>query len=110
GVSGTWEFAGGHWTQIQGAGGPLRSYMLVSTIATGNPKILGGLPNHPQTTYNDSYEFFAGAWHKFAFANAPPVRGISSMTYDARDGYVLTFGGWNDGGGYTVLGDTWALY
>jgi len=109
-VPGTWAFGGGTWTKILNSGTPLRSYMLASTMANGTPLLVGGLSTGGTAIFNDSFEFFAGAWHKVHFANAPPVRGITSMTYDAHDGYVLTFGGFNRTGGYLTLSDTWALY
>ena len=109
-VAGTWLFSAGHWSKVPNAGTPLRSFMLASPMANGTPLIFGGLATGGSNVYNTSFEFFSGAWHKVHFANAPPQRGITSMTYDAHDGYVFLFGGWNATNGYMVLGDSWALY
>lgn len=45
-------------------------------------------------------------WTQLSPATSPPARAGASMTYDAHDGYVLLFGGYQSGG--TDLNDTWS--
>jgi hypothetical protein len=54
---------------------------------------------------NDTWKFAGGIWTELSPASHPSARSYSAMTYDARDGYVLLFGGTNLGS--TSFADTW---
>jgi hypothetical protein len=42
---------------------------------------------------SQTWTFVGGTWTELHPAHAPSSRGFAAMTYDARDGYVLMFGG-----------------
>jgi hypothetical protein len=42
---------------------------------------------------SQTWKFLGGTWTELHPANAPSSRGFAAMTYDAKDGYVLLFGG-----------------
>lgn len=56
---------------------------------------------------NDTWTYRGGVWSQLAPASHPSARSYAAMTYDARDGYVLLFGGTNLGS--TSFADTWAF-
>ncbi len=74
-------------------------YVLMFGGATGNP--CGS-----QAELNDTWEFKGGIWTQVPTSRAPSPRQGASMAYDAHDGYIVLFGGYDGSGG---LGDTWAF-
>jgi hypothetical protein len=62
------------------------------------PSYPGGAPS------SDTWTFKSGIWTELTPATSPPARQLASMTYDAKDGYVLLYGGL---GSSKVLSDTW---
>ncbi len=69
--------------------------------------MLGGCAK-PLCPQFDTWKFQAGAWGNLTLsAGTPPAaRSGAAMAYDARDGYVVMFGGTGAAG---VLGDTWTF-
>jgi hypothetical protein len=80
--------------------------LLTYDAATGRDLLFGGYGGweNPALSFqvspgfralNDTWEYYAGAWHNLtasAGAAPPPTDGLSgSMTYDARDGYVVLY-------------------
>jgi len=54
---------------------------------------------------NETWTYVSGYWTNITSSSSPPPpRSGAAMTYDAKDGYVLLFGG---SGGLTVGSDTW---
>ncbi len=86
----TWLFNGSAWQNLSlpyapppGTPGPL----------TWDPLLDGMLylaPTDPAETW-----LFDGTWTELAVGSEPTNVSLSAMTYDASDGYVLEFGGWN---------------
>ncbi|HZY92456.1 MAG TPA: PKD domain-containing protein [Thermoplasmata archaeon] len=84
----------------------------------GGIVVFGGLNNSSRTSpspaYNDTWLFSNGTWTNLTaqLTGAPSARWAASLTWDAKDGYLLLFGG-RLGGNATVaprfLNDTWAL-
>jgi hypothetical protein len=60
---------------------------------------------------SETWTFSGGLWTKLSLPVDPTDRGFASMTYDAKDGYVVMFGGitWDRGllGSPGLFGDTW---
>ena len=54
----------------------------------------------------DTWKFSSGIWTQLSISG-PSARADSAMVYDAADGYVLLFGGYNAPG---LLGDTWKFF
>jgi hypothetical protein len=110
-LSDTWKYSNGVWTELHPTVSPgARDHAAMTYDATdGYVLLFGG--HSPNGSYlDDTWEFAAGQWtpiHVPAGNAIPDGRGYASMTYDAADGYVLLFGGWNGTLSGNVLGDTW---
>jgi hypothetical protein len=61
------------------------------------------------TPTNDTWSFAGGLWTQLFPAISPPARMRPAMVWDARDNYLLLFGGFTAGSGSQPLGDTWAF-
>ena len=78
------------------------------------PIMFGGY-NHtkgqPAVDYNETLEYsnlLGLQWWGVSDGQSPSGRYGAAMTYDAADGYVVLFGGWNISGTSTIsLSDTW---
>lgn len=109
----TWVFQGGHWLQLHPTTSPSArtGAMLAYDAADGYLVLFGGTPagNACGATggpYNDTWTFRAGNWTQLAISHAPTPRCDAGFTWDARDGYLLLYGGTNLAG---PLGDTWTF-
>jgi hypothetical protein len=114
----TWKYMGGNWTLLHLASSP--PYRTCASMAYdpalgkvllfGGESSLGGCmvpPLYGATAYfNETWTFSGGAWSNVTGGAAPPARGAASLAYDAKDGYMLLFGGWG-GGTSKNLNDTW---
>jgi hypothetical protein len=91
----TWSFSHGQWNVVHDSGTPSRVHSPIASLANGTPFFFGGQSgaSYKFPLYNSSFEFFGGHWHKIRIANAPSSRSNGGLVYDARDGYVLMFGG-----------------
>jgi hypothetical protein len=104
---GTWMFRGGHWKMLTSTNTPLRSWTPATTLPNGTPIFFGGEQGGASNLLNSTFEFYGGAWHWLPLRGAPAQRANEGLTYDARDGYVVMFGG--VGNYVTFLNDTWKL-
>jgi Galactose oxidase, central domain len=114
----TWEYHTGSWVQIlsqpeitwaQPAGrvGVATAYEpnLLSAVAFGGSTGYG--PN------GETWTFFGGpgaaslTWHEIFPSVSPAARSYAGMAYDAKDGYIVLFGGMDANG--AALGDTWTF-
>lgn len=106
----TWEFANGSWSNLTSplarAPPPAAGASLVWDAADGYFLLFGGISAYGGVAENETWTFANHAWTNRTSNQsvAPPARYVSAMAYDARDGYVVLFGGATDTG---VLGDTW---
>jgi len=73
----------------------------------GQVVLFGGFGGQNQAFLNDTWLWNGTNWTQANPANSPSPRYSSAMDYDAAQGQVVLFGGYN---AYTgaVLGDTWA--
>ena len=66
--------------------------------------LFGGVDPSTNTYYSDTWAFAHGQWTQLSPSNSPPARYVASMAWDAKDGYMVLFGGST---GTQVLSDTW---
>ena len=111
GCGDTWTFSAGKWTELKlkVAPSPRGQMGMVYNAATGRVILFGGIAATSGYNFNDTWVFSHGVWKNItASAGSPPGRHGQVMTYDARDGYVLMFGGSHRCcGGQPSIGDTW---
>ncbi len=100
------------WAQLPGRVGaavaydPTAQYNVGTVPETGYLVEFGG-----STAYGPNAETWiflsypTAVWSETFPVTSPSARSYAAMTYDARDGYVLLFGGMSPAG--TALGDTW---
>jgi hypothetical protein len=76
-----------------------------------SPNVSAGPNGSYFGNHSDSWKFSGGAWTKLSPLASPGNRGAAAMTYDAKDGCVLLFGGYGLGGaGYIgEFNDTWSF-
>lgn len=108
----TWKFQAGTWTQLSPARSPPARYGadLVYDAHDGYMVLFGGETSTTATALlNDTWKWSGGTWTNISPAVSPPARFWSAMAYDARDGYVVLFGGEGSGTcpSCNFLGDTW---
>lgn len=109
--SDTWIFSGGQWQNITNSStgiaptGRSEAGMAYDSVS-GQVVLFGG--DSAGGLLADTWTFHAGRWTQVTTtpANSPSARRGNQMAYDSLDGYVLLFGGYNDG---TYYGDTWAF-
>jgi YVTN family beta-propeller protein len=104
----TWIFRDGAWSKITPAQSPgARCGADMSWDARDGYIVLyGGQNCNPCSLYSDTWKFLGGQWTKLTPSAPPSGRVGAAMTYDASDGYLLLFGGFNYG---TRLPDTWSF-
>lgn len=108
----TWQFVDGLWSLTANTSYPPLSppgrfgACLAYDNLTASLILFGGLsePQRDAPVLGDVWSYSDGAWTNLTPAPWPPYRASMAMTYDAKDQYVLLFGG-NDANG--PLGDTW---
>lgn len=108
----TWAFKSGQWTQLHPARTPLANVSVGMTYdaADGYILLFGGQagavgPREGGGAQNSTWAFRGGQWTELFPKVQPSARYAPCMTYDARDGNVLLFGG--APGETTQGGDTW---
>ena len=78
--------------------------------AAGDILLFGGQYAGGNQTFNDTWTFsgslFAPTWTRLATPRAPSPRDGAELTYDARDGYDVLFGGYDDP---NFFHDTWTF-
>lgn len=107
----TWELANGTWHDLTPtlslSPPPAADAGLVYDAADGYFLMFGGLPAFGGTASAQTWKFQGGNWTNLTgtITNTPPARFGAAMVYDARDGYVVMFGGYDATN--SPLGDTW---
>lgn len=110
GVSDTWAFSGGQWTELeyQTGFGTCFDIATSSSVSCPTPRFLAGMSYDPGTSsivlfggdncdqgcpLSDTWEFTsAGMWVSTPSGPMPPLAD-PTMVYDALDGYTLLYGG-----------------
>lgn len=106
----TWEFAAGHWKHVAAIPSPpaRAGAVMAYDSADGYVLLFGGESSSSITTLSDTWTFSNGTWTQLTFGSMhPDGRKDAMMTYDAADGYVLLYGGYNSSSGY--LHDSWGF-
>jgi hypothetical protein len=103
----TWAYQNAKWTQLSPSNSPPGQYggSMAYDPALNETVFFGGYNSGSGTYYNQTWVFSGGQWTNLNLAHAPTQRWRSNLAYDARDGYLLLFGGTNSAG--TALTDTW---
>ncbi|MCI4351038.1 MAG: hypothetical protein L3K15_05960 [Thermoplasmata archaeon] len=103
----TWTYRAGVWTQLAPTVAPVARSggSFADDPADGYMVLFGGESSYRYGWLNDTWEFLAGSWTKLVPATSPANRSQAGMAYDAKDGYLLLFGGM--AAYYTALNDTW---
>lgn len=104
----TWEFDGRSWTRIAIPGPPARrAHAMAYDVRRRRTLVFGGSPaappGQPPAALGDTWEYDGKRWIERRVAGPPPRSG-AGVTYDARRGLVIVFGGMGSDG---FLGDTW---
>ncbi|HEV8050228.1 MAG TPA: kelch repeat-containing protein [Thermoplasmata archaeon] len=76
---------------------------LALLVVAAGPMVLA--PANPDSHIAALSSPAPGNWSRQNTTPTPPGRDYSAMAYDAKDGYLLLFGGYGHGG--RILGDTW---
>lgn len=112
----TWTYANGSWTDVS-------SVMLNSPPARWGDSLVWDAADHYMLMfggrnltqfYNDTWAFNGSSWVQVPTASAPSPRNNFAMTYDARSGSVILYGGWRGNlpaGSYSPgihFADTWS--
>ncbi|MDE1837129.1 MAG: PKD domain-containing protein [Euryarchaeota archaeon] len=104
GLTDTWKFIGGQWTQLTPTTSPAGRYFFgLSWDTADNYMLLFG--GYGSSGYQgDTWKFLGGQWTQLAPAASPPARLDFGMSDDPTDSQVVLFGGYTSSG---ALGDTW---
>lgn len=96
------------WTDLGRSVGtppPARSFASVTyDAADGYTLLFGGFNVSTGNPYADTWILKSGQWSELSPTVSPPARRGGAIAYDARDGYVVLFGGDQSG---SMLSDTW---
>ena len=102
----TWVFAAGGWTKISPPAHPPEVGPSAADGTSSTPLVIfGGYLSG--SLYNETWTFQGGSWSA-VIHRAPAPRLDEMLTYDAKDGYVLLFGGESTTTG-AYFSDTWAF-
>jgi hypothetical protein len=106
------------WSQLPNATGPpkVAAEVLVYDASDHYVLLFGG--RDKWTPFNgpflgETWSFANGTWTQLHPTSSPSARGHSVAVYDAADGYVVLFGGLQQGGGPVGGGsmyDTWTFH
>lgn len=108
----TWKYSSGDWSLISPTTYPPTSppaRFSANMVYDGHDSYLVlafGLsePQKDAPLLKDVWTFRGSVWASLTGTPPPPFRSSMAMTYDAKDGFVLLFGGLGPSG---PLGDTW---
>jgi len=109
----TWTYAGGAWHKLTtpSAPSPRAAPSMTYDASDGYVLLFGGShrAGFYSLTLNDTWKFAGGTWSRIHTGPRPPSRSDAAMTYDAKDGCVLLFGGqYGLRGGYSgTYNDSW---
>jgi PKD domain-containing protein/galactose oxidase-like protein/SprB-like repeat protein len=104
----TWKFVGGLWTNLSAGVAPPGVELpgLAYDSALGEVVLFGGFNDTSSIDLADTWVFHAGSWSATTPSGSPPGREEAGFANDSHDGYLVLFGG-NENG---VVGfDTWTL-
>jgi Galactose oxidase, central domain len=110
-VSETWKYAGGVWSLLLTGGPPALEYgSMVYDPAVGYVVLFAGFSGGPTAV---TYGYAGGSWFITCQTTCngftpPSARYLAAIAFDAKDGYVILFGGFGGMNGHSYLGDTWA--
>jgi len=115
GLSDTWEYSGGKWSQLSPSNSPGSRYTfgfaydpaISAAVFFGGWNANGGCGN----TIGDTWAFSAGNWTELSLSSSPPARNGPAMDYDPQAGGVVLFGGDSGtcGAPGPTFSDTWEL-
>jgi Galactose oxidase, central domain len=102
----TWTYRSGAWTQLTPSVAPSvrTGASMADDPGDGYVVLYGGQSSSCNYLCNDTWEFLGGVWTKLAPPVSPTNRSMAGLAYDAKDGYLLLFGGM---GSYSADSDTW---
>ncbi len=102
GLSDTWKYQDGVWSQLAAPGPAGRfGHAMAFHAATARPQMFGGF-TLANGTFDDTWEWDGAAW--IAVAPQPEAREFHAMVFDQARGRMLLFAG---AGNYEVVADTW---
>ncbi len=104
----TWELkANGIWSNVTSGTSPAPRWgaAMAYDAADGYVVLFGGQGSTLTGALGDTWTFSGGTWTKLNPTTHPGAVQFGSMTYDAKDGYVVLFGGTNAAG--TSVRTTW---
>jgi Galactose oxidase, central domain len=105
----TWTYVGNQWTKVTTSVAPSpRAGAAMVWDSKDNYMVLFGGYNG-LSTLSDTWKFVGGTWTLIPTtpAAAPSGRSDAAFAYDGKDNYAVLFGGINQSGATSVLGDTW---
>jgi Galactose oxidase, central domain len=113
----TWSFSGGHWKNLHASGPEARSFEgLAYDAYDGYVVMFGGYGYVPglagNSGLNDTWTYSGGVWTLVVPEDCtscgpqPAGRDAPEMTYDAADGVILLYGGF-DWVNFLYESDTW---
>jgi len=105
GFGDTWEWDGRTWAQVATTGPSPRDNLAISYDSRRGVTVLfGGFGRSPSVgVLSDTWEWDGTIWTRRA-TTGPPPRQANGLTYDARRGVTVLFGGMSAS---APLGDTW---
>jgi hypothetical protein len=106
----TWTYWNGTWSQIFGSAPSARCDPAMTYDAKDGYVVLFGGTNGSGNgvIFSGTFAFSHGHWTQIVTSPTPPPSIGSSMVYDAKDGYVVMFGGEAyPNNKTTFLGGTW---
>ncbi len=106
----TWTLTGSTWTQVFPATSPPARFdgTLAYDPADGYVVLFGGVPDAAcSSALSDTWEYKAGVWTQLTPSSSPAGRYFPSFGWDAKDGYLVMYGGTDCAG--TYYGDTWSF-
>jgi Galactose oxidase, central domain len=113
----TWIFHAGNWTNVTSTAGTAPPSRWAGGFAYDLNRdalvLFGG--RDLTRFFNDTWVFNGTAWKHVHTGPAPSRRSGVSLTYDARDGYLLLFGGGignlpaGSGSAWTYYNETWTF-
>ncbi len=98
-----WTFSGGSWSAITSGPPAGQGATLSFDPAYGYDLLFGGVNGVPS---GQTWALSSGTWTQLAPTASPSARCCAGQVFDARDGYVLLYGG-GTGGGPPYDNDTW---
>lgn len=107
----TWTFSAGVWTQLEPFLSPYpRAYASMTyDVKDGYVVLFGGYEHNAYGLGygNDTWEFWRGQWTLILTTGAVPAEVGAALTYDAKDGYVVLFGGTTYAGTWIYSATLW---